>query len=74
MVRNSTRKAIRNYKKRNPLQQTYWDRKAVAHSFITVSLTKDTKLVQAINENRAQYIDDLKSLKVDIETRLKELQ
>ena len=74
MVRDSTRKAIKEYKKRNPLQQTYWDRKEVAHSFITVPLTKDTKLVKAINENRQQYIDDLKSLKVDITNRLKELE
>lgn len=72
MVRDSTRRAIKNYKKRNPLQQTYWDRKAVAHSFATVPLTKNTKLAQAINANRLQYIDDLKSLKIDIENRLKE--
>lgn len=74
MVRESTRKAIKNYKKRNPLQQTYWDRKAVAHTFITVPLTKNTKLAQAINANRLQYIDDLKSLKSDIENRLEELK
>ena len=74
MVRESTRKAIKNYKNRNPLQQTYWDRKAVAHTFITVPLTKNTKLAQAINANRLQYIDDLKSLKSDIENRLEELK
>lgn len=74
MVRESTRKAIKNYRKRNPLKKTYWDRKAVAHSFITVPLTKNTKLAQAINANRLQYIDDLKSLKSDIENRLEELK
>ena len=74
MVRDSTRRAVKNYKKRNPLQQTYWDRKAAAHSFITVPLTKNTKLAQAINANRLQYIDDLQSLKIDIENRLKELE
>lgn len=74
MVRESTKKAIRKYKERNPLQQTYWDRKSVAHRFITVPLTENTKLVKAINKNRLQYIDDLKSLKIDIENRLKELK
>lgn len=74
MVRESTRNAIKNYRKRNPLKQTYWDRKSVAHTFITVPLTKNTKLAQAINANRLQYIDDLKSLKSDIENRLEELK
>ncbi|MFR0496356.1 hypothetical protein ACLUX6_06610 [Limosilactobacillus reuteri subsp. suis] len=70
----ATKRAINNYKKNNPIQQTYWDRKSQARGFINVNLKKSTKLSQAINENRLQYIDDLKELHSDIEQRLKDLQ
>ncbi|QLQ62870.1 hypothetical protein HHK02_01500 [Limosilactobacillus reuteri] len=65
---------MNNYKKNNPIQQTYWDRKSQARGFINVNLNKSTKLVKAINENRTQYIDDLKELRNDIDQRLKDLQ
>ena len=70
----ATKRAINNYKKNNPIQQTYWDRKSQARGFINVNLKKSTKLSQAINENRLQYIDDLKELQGDIQQRLKDLQ
>ncbi|WP_231124892.1 hypothetical protein [Limosilactobacillus reuteri] len=70
----ATKRAINNYKKNNPIQQTYWDRKSQARGFINVNLNKSTKLVKAINENRTQYIDDLKELRNDIDQRLKDLQ
>lgn len=70
----ATKKAINNYKKRNPIQQTYWDRKSQARGFVNVDLNKSTKLARAINENKTQYIDDLKELHSDIEQRLKDLQ
>ena len=70
----ATKRAINNYKKNNPIQQTYWDRKSQARGFINVDLKKSTKLSQAINENRLQYIDDLKELQGDIQQRLKDLQ
>lgn len=54
--------------------KTYWNRKGGARQFIMVDLSKDTKLSQAINENRLQYIDDLKELRGDIDQRLKDLQ
>ncbi len=70
----ATKRAINNYKKNNPIQQTYWDRKSQARGFINVNLNKSTKLVKAINENRVQYINDLKELRNDIDQRLKDLQ
>lgn len=70
----ATKRAINNYKKNNPIQQTYWDRKSQARGFINVNLNKSTKLAQAINENRIQYINDLKELQGDIDQRLKDLQ
>lgn len=70
---DSLKKAIKKYQDRNPLMRTYWNRKGGARQFIVADLSKDTKLAQAINANRLQYIDDLKSLKIDIENRLKEL-
>ena len=70
----ATKRAINNYKKNNPIQQTYWDRKSQARGFINVNLKKSTKLAKAINENRLQYIDDLKELQGDIQQRLKDLQ
>jgi len=70
----ATKRAINNYKKNNPIQQTYWDRKSQARGFINVNLNKSTKLVKAINENRTQYIEDLKELRNDIDQRLKDLQ
>lgn len=70
----ATKRAINNYKKNNPIQQTYWDRKSQARGFINVNLNKSTKLVKAINENRTQYINDLKELRNDIDQRLKDLQ
>lgn len=70
----ATKRAINNYKKNNPIQQTYWDRKSQARGFINVNLNKSTKLVKAINENRTQYIEDLKELRNDINQRLKDLQ
>ena len=54
--------------------KTYWNRKGGARQFVLADLSKDTKLAQAINENRLQYIDDLKELHSDIEQRLKDLQ
>lgn len=70
----ATKRAINNYKKNNPIQQTYWDRKSQARGFINVNLKRNTKLAQAINENRIQYINDLKELQGDIQQRLKDLQ
>lgn len=70
----ATKRAINNYKKNNPIQQTYWDRKSQARGFINVNLNKSTKLVKAINENRTQYINDLKELRNDIDQRLKDLK
>ena len=70
----ATKRAINNYKKNNPIQQTYWDRTSQARGFINVNLNKSTKLVKAINENRVQYINDLKELRNDIDQRLKDLQ
>lgn len=54
--------------------KTYWNRKGGARQFILADLSKDTKLAQAINGNRLQYIDDLKELRGDIDQRLKDLQ
>lgn len=54
--------------------KTYWNRKGGARQFIMADLSKDTKLAQAINENRLQYIDDLKELRGNIDQRLKDLQ
>lgn len=70
----ATKRAINKYKKNNPIKQTYWDRKSQARGFINVNLNKSTKLVKAINENRTQYIEDLKELRNDIDQRLKDLQ
>ena len=76
MVSDAQKRAKNNYIKNNPLQQTYWNRKSAVRSFINVELhgVKPTKLAQAINENRIQYIDDLKEFKQNIEQRLKDLQ
>lgn len=71
---NSLKKAIKKYQEKNPLLKTYWNRKGGARQFILADLSKDTKLAQAINENRSQYIDDLKELRGDIDQRLKDLQ
>ena len=71
---NSLKKAIKKYQEKNPLMKTYWNRKGGARQFVLADLSKDTKLAQAINENRLQYIDDLKELHSDIEQRLKDLQ
>ena len=71
---NSLKKAIKKYQEKNPLMKTYWNRKGGARQFILADLSKDTKLSQAINENRLQYIDDLKELRGDIDQRLKDLQ
>ncbi|WP_323067453.1 hypothetical protein [Limosilactobacillus reuteri] len=70
----ATKRAIKNYQEKNPLMRTYWNRKGGARQFILADLSKDTKLSQAINENRLQYIKDLKELHSDIEQRLKDLQ
>ena len=70
----ATKRAIKNYQEKNPLMRTYWNRKGGARQFILADLSKDTKLSQAINSNRLQYIDDLKELHSDIEQRLKDLQ
>lgn len=53
--------------------RTYWNRKGGARQFIMADLSKDTKLAQAINSNRLQYINDLKELRNDIDQRLKDL-
>lgn len=71
---DSLKKAIKKYQEKNPLMKTYWNRKGGARQFILADLSKDTKLAQAINENRSQYIDDLKELRGDIDQRLKDLQ
>ncbi|MCC4388280.1 hypothetical protein [Limosilactobacillus reuteri] len=71
---NSLKKAIKKYQEKNPLMKTYWNRKGGARQFILADLSKDTKLSQAINENRIQYINDLKELRNDIDQRLKDLQ
>ena len=68
------KKAIKKYQEKNPLMKTYWNRKGGARQFILADLSKDTKLAQAINGNRLQYIDDLKELRGDIDQRLKDLQ
>lgn len=70
----SLKKAIKKYQEKNPLMKTYWNRKGGARQFILADLSKDTKLAQAINGNRLQYIDDLKELRGDIDQRLKDLQ
>lgn len=70
----ATKRAIKNYQEKNPLMRTYWNRKGGARQFILADLSKDTKLSQAINENRIQYINDLKELRNDIDQRLKDLQ
>ena len=70
---NSLKKAIKKYQEKNPLMKTYWNRKGGARQFIMADLSKDTKLAQAINSNRLQYIDDLKELRNDIDQRLKDL-
>lgn len=70
----SLKKAIKKYQNNNPLQKTYWNRKGGARQFILVDLKKNTKLAQAVNANRVQYIDDLKELRNDIDQRLKDLQ
>ncbi|MCC4508617.1 hypothetical protein DKZ29_08155 [Limosilactobacillus reuteri] len=76
MVSDAQKRAKVNFIKDHPLQQTYWNRKSAVRSFINVELhgSKPTKLAQAINENRIQYINDLKEFKQDIEQRLKDLQ
>lgn len=71
---DSLKKAIKKYQEKNPLMKTYWNRKGGARQFILADLSKDTKLAKAINENRLQYIDDLKELRGDIDQRLKDLQ
>ena len=71
---NSLKKAIKKYQEKNPLMKTYWNRKGGARQFILADLSKNTKLSQAINENRIQYINDLKELRNDIDQRLKDLQ
>ena len=71
---DSLKKAIKKYQEKNPLMKTYWNRKGGARQFILADLSKDTKLANAINENRLQYIDDLKELRGDIDQRLKDLQ
>lgn len=71
---DSLKKAIKKYQEKNPLMKTYWNRKGGARQFIMVDLSKDTKLAQAINSNRLQYINDLKELRNDIDQRLKDLQ
>lgn len=71
---DSLKKAIKKYQEKNPLMKTYWNRKGGARQFILADLSKDTKLARAINENRLQYIDDLKELRGDIDQRLKDLQ
>ena len=68
------KRAIKNYQEKNPLMKTYWNRKGGARQFIMVDLSKDTKLSQAINGNRLQYINDLKELRGNIDQRLKDLQ
>ena len=70
---DSLKKAIKKYQEKNPLMKTYWNRKGGARQFIMADLSKDTKLSQAINENRLQYINDLKELRNDINQRLKDL-
>ena len=70
----ATKKAIKKYQEKNPLMKTYWNRKGGARQFILADLSKDTKLAKAINENRLQYVDDLKELRDDIDQRLKDLQ
>lgn len=70
---NSLKKAIKKYQEKNPLMKTYWNRKGGARQFIMADLSKDTKLAQAINSNRLQYINDLKELRNDIDQRLKDL-
>ncbi|MFR0543625.1 hypothetical protein [Limosilactobacillus reuteri] len=70
---NSLKKAIKKYQEKNPLMRTYWNRKGGARQFIMADLSKDTKLAQAINSNRLQYINDLKELRNDIDQRLKDL-
>ena len=71
---NSLKKAIKKYQEKNPLMKTYWNRKGGARQFILADLSKNTKLSQAINENRIQYINDLKELRNDIDQRLEDLQ
>lgn len=71
---DAMKKAIKKYQEKNPLMKTYWNRKGGARQFILADLSKDTKLARAINENRFQYIDDLKELRGDIDQRLKDLQ
>ena len=71
---DSLKKAIKKYQEKNPLMKTYWNRKGGARQFILADLSKDTKLAKAINENRLQYIDDLKELRGDIDQRLKDLR
>ena len=70
---DSLKKAIKKYQEKNPLMKTYWNRKGGARQFIMADLSKDTKLSQAINSNRLQYINDLKELRNDIDQRLKDL-
>ncbi|CUR41577.1 hypothetical protein LRLP16767_LRLP167_00068 [Limosilactobacillus reuteri] len=70
----ATKRAIKNYQEKNPLMRTYWNRKGGARQFILADLSKDTKLSQAINSNRIQYINDLKELRGNIDQRLKDLQ
>lgn len=71
---DAMKRAIKKYQDKNPLMKTYWNRKGGARQFILADLSKDTKLARAINENRLQYIDDLKELRGDIDQRLKDLQ
>ena len=71
---DSLKRAIKKYQEKNPLMKTYWNRKGGARQFILADLSKDTKLAKAINENRLQYIDDLKELRGDIDQRLKDLR
>ena len=71
---DAMKRAIKKYQDKNPLMKTYWNRKGGARQFILVDLSKDTKLARAINENRFQYISDLKELRNDIDQRLKDLQ
>ena len=67
-------KAVSNWNAKNPLNVTYNQKKRAARSFVLIDLKGNTKGAKAINENRIQYIKDLKDLHSDIEQRLKDLQ
>ena len=67
-------KAVSNWNAKNPLNVTYNQKKRAARSFVLIDLKGNTKGAKAINENRIQYINDLKEFKQDIDQRLKDLQ